>query len=123
MTGTEEELNDALRRLGLRDWTVVWSPSSSAEERGTAYPDTRVIVVHDGDRDAAFETLVHEYLEVKMKGVIRPYLTTVNALLKALEKLYYAEKEETIDDLTPLLLHVLEEGLTKKEGETGAAAT
>lgn len=101
----------------------MWSPGGSAEERGAAYPETKIIIVYDKDRDAALETLVHEYLEVKMKGVIRPYLTTVNALLKALEKLYYAEKEKTIDDLTPLLLHVLEEGLTKKEGETGAAAT
>ena len=122
MTGLEEELNETLKRLGLRDWTVVWSPGGSKEERGAAYPNTRVIVIHDGDRDAAIETLVHEYLEVRLKAIIRPQLATINALLRALVKLYYAEKEKTIDDLTPLLLHVLEEGLTKKEWETGAAA-
>jgi len=116
----ERELNEALRRLGLKDWTAVWVPGGSAEERGAAYPDTRVIVVHDRDREDALETLVHECLEVKMRGVIRPYLATVNALLRALEKLYYAEKEEAIDGLTPLLLRVLGEDL-RKDGEAEAA--
>lgn len=118
----EEELNEALRRLGLMDWTVVWNQKSSGEERGTAYPDTRIIVIHDKDREAALETLIHEFLEVKMKGLIRPYLATVNALLKALEKIYYAEKEKTIDDLTPLLLRTLREDLIEKDEETKAAA-
>ena len=111
----ERELNEALRRLGLKDWTAVWVPGGSAEERGAAYPDTKIIVVHDRAREDALETLVHEYLEVRMRGVIRPYLATVNALLRALEKLYYAEKEETIDGLTPLLLRVLGEDLEKKD--------
>jgi len=114
------ELNEALRRLGLRDWTVVWDPGGSKEERGTAYPDTKLIVVYDREREAALETLVHEFLEVRLKAVIRPQLATINALLKALEKIYYAEKEETIDDLTPLLLRVLKEDFTKKEGEIEA---
>jgi len=117
-TSLEDELNEALRRLGLRDWTVVWTPGGSEEERGVTYPDTRIIVIHDKDREDALETLVHEFLEVRIKGVIRPYMATVNALLKALEKIYYAEKEETIDGLTPLLLRVLKEDFTKKEGET-----
>ena len=115
MTDLEEELNEALRRLGLKDWTVAWVSGGSGEERGAAYPDTKIIVVHDRDREDALETLVHEYLEVKMRGVIRPYLATVNALLRALEKLYYAEKEEAIDGLTPLLLRVLGEDLEKKD--------
>jgi hypothetical protein len=113
--GLEEELNGALRRLGLRDWTVVWSPGGSAEERGAAYPDTKIIVINDREREAALETLVHEYLEVRLKAVIRPQLATINALLRALEKVYYAEKEEAIDGLTPLLLRVLGENLDKKD--------
>ena len=120
--GLEEELNGALRRLGLRDWTVVWSPGGSAEERGAAYPDTKIIVVNDREREAALETLVHEYLEVRLKAVIRPQLATINALLRALEKVYYAEKEKTIDDLTPLLLRTLREDLIEKDEETKAAA-
>ncbi|GAI95747.1 unnamed protein product [marine sediment metagenome] len=111
----------ALRRLGLRDWTVVWNPGGSEEERGAAYPDTKLIVVYDREREAALTTLIHEFLEVKMKAVIRPQLATINALLKALEKIYYSEKEETIEDLTPLLLRVLKEDFTKKEEEAVTA--
>ena len=119
--GLEEDLNEALRRLGLRDWTVVWDPDGSKGERGAAYPDTKLIVVYDRDRDAALETLVHEYLEVRLKAVIRPHLATINALLRALEKLYYVEKEETIEGLTPLLLRAFGEDLAKKD-EAGAAS-
>ena len=117
----ENELNMALKRLGLRDWTVVWKPGGSEDERGVTYPDTRIIVIYDREREAALETLIHEYLEVKMKAVIRPQLATINALLKALEKIYYTEKEETIDGLTPLLLRVLKEDFKKKDGETEKA--
>ena len=117
----EEELNEALRRLGLRDWTVVWHPSGSDEERGAAYPDTKLIVVHDEGREDALETLIHEFLEVRMKVVIRPQLATINALLKALEKIYYAEKEKVIDSISPLLLRVLREDLEKKEEEAETA--
>ena len=113
-------MNEALRRLGLKDWTVVWDPGGSTEERGAAYPDTRLIVVHDRGREDALETLVHEHLEVRLKAVIRPYLATVNALLRALEKLYYAEKEKAIDGLTPLLLRAL--GDLEKKDEAPAAA-
>lgn len=120
-TNLEDELNEALKRLGFRNWTVVWHPSGLEEERGAAYPDNKLIVIHDKDREDALETLIHEFLEVRMKGVIRPYMATVNALLKALEKIYYAEKEETIDGLTPLLLCVLKEDFTKKDGETEKA--
>lgn len=82
----EDELNMALRRLGLRDWTVVWYPSDLEEERGAVYPDYKLIVVHDEVREDAFKTLIHEFLEVRIKGVIRPYMATETALLKALEK-------------------------------------
>jgi len=99
----------------------VWDPEGSTEERGAAYPETRLIVVHDRDRSAALETLIHEYLEVKLKAVIRPQLATINALLRALEKVYYAEKEKAIDDIAPLLLRVLGEDLAKKEGKAVAA--
>jgi len=120
-TNLEDELNEALRHLGLRDWTVVWNPGGSEEERGAAYPDTKLIVIHDKDHEDALETLIHEFLEVRLKAVIRSQMATINALLKALEKIYYAEKEETIDGLTPLLLRVLKEDFTKKDGGTEKA--
>lgn len=117
----QDELCEALRRLGLRDWTVVWNPGGSEEERGSTYPDTKLIVVYDREREAALETLIHEYLEVRMTAVIRPQMATINALLKALEKIYYAEKEKAIDSITPLLLRVLKEDLDKKEEEAVTA--
>lgn len=121
MTGLEEELNEALRRLGLMDWTVVWDPDPSEKERGLILPESRIILIHDKAQKAALETLAHECLEIKMRSMIAPWRETVNALLRALEKVSYFEKEKVIDSLVPLALLMLKENVDKK-GEEGRAS-
>ena len=109
----EKELNEAIKSIGLSGWLVVWSPDESLEEKGRILPDDRIILIHDKTREGAFNTLAHEVLEIQLRGLIRPYHVTVNALLKALEKVYYEEKEVVIKNLTPLTVKMIEEALKK----------
>ncbi len=103
----QEKMNLTLKRFGLKDWTVLWDPDGSEEERGATYPDTKLIIIYDRDQEAALETLTHEFLEVKIKGIINPYLATINALLRVIEKISYVEKEKAIESITPLILRKL----------------
>lgn len=112
----EKELNDVLSQLGNSDWTVVYSPDKTAEERAEVFQDDKIIIIHDVGREPALETLVHEYVEIQLRDVIRPYLVTVNALVKALEKIYYVEKEIAIKNLvSPILKSIV--GEVKKKDE------
>ena len=113
----ENEMTLALRRLGLREWRVVWDPEPSEKARGLILPDDKIILISDGKPEAAYQTLAHEYLEIRLQSMINPYHETVNALLKALEKVYYAEKERVIDSLAPLALRMLEESVGQKGDE------
>ena len=110
----EKELNEAIKSIGLFGWLVVWSPDESLEETGRILPDDKIILIHDKTKEKAVNTLAHEVLEIQMRAMIRPYHVTVNALLKALEKVYYEEKEIVIKNLTPLLVKMIEETLKEK---------
>ncbi len=103
-TKIEKELNMALRYLGLRGWTVVWEPEPSEKARGLILPDERIILISDEMPLDAFETLAHEYLELRLQAMNKAKNATINALLKALQEIYYKEKERGIDSLVPPVL-------------------
>ena len=113
----ESEMNLALRRLGLTGWTVVWDPEHSDKARGLILPDDKIILISDENEEAAFETLAHEYLELRLQAMNKAKTATINALLKALEKIYYREKEGAIDSLTPVVLRMMRENVEKTGGE------
>ncbi len=50
------------------------------------------------------ETLLHEVLEIKIRGVTQPYRSLVNVLLEWADKVAYTEKEKAIDSLLPLFI-------------------
>ena len=111
----EKELNDVLSQLGNSDWTVVYSPDNAAEERAEVFTDSKIIIIHDESRELALETLVHEFIEIQIQDVIRPYLVTVNSLVKAIEKIYYSEKEVAIKNLVSPILKSIVGEVNKKE--------
>jgi len=114
----ETEMNQALRRMGLTGWTAVWSPEPSEKARGLILPDERVILISDGNEEAAYETLAHEVLELRLQAMNKAKNLTINALLKALEKIFYAEKEREIDNLVPFVLEMMRKK-TEKIGDEG----
>ena len=114
----ENEMNRALGRLGLTGWSVVWDPEPSEKARGLILPDDRVILISDGNEEAAYETLAHEVLELRLRAMNKAKNHTINALLKALEKIFYEEKEREIDNLVPFVLKMMREQ-TEKMGDEG----
>lgn len=115
----ERELNLAIRCLGLSEWSVVWAPDPSGKARGLILPDDKIILISDEEPDAAYDTLAHEYLEIRLQGMVESRNATINALLKALQEIYYREKERGIDSLVPLVLMMMREnvGKTVDDGE------
>ena len=103
-TKIEKELNMALRYLGLRGWTVVWEPEPSEKAQGLIVPEDNIILLSDEMPLDAFETLAHEYVELKLQAMVESRNATINALLKALQEIYYKEKERGIDSLVPPVL-------------------
>ena len=114
----ENEMNRALGRLGLTGWSAVWSPEPSEKARGLILPDDKIILISDGNEESAFDTLAHEYLEVRLQAMNKAKNLTINALLKALEKIFYEEKEKAIDSLVPVVLKMMGEKV-EKTGDEG----
>lgn len=105
----ENEMNQALRRMGLTGWTAVWDPEPSEKTRGLILPDERVILISDENEEAAYDTLAHEYLEIRLKSMNKAKNAVINALLTALEKIFYEEKESEIDNLVPFVVKMMKE--------------
>jgi len=103
----ENEMNRALERMGLKRWTAVWSPEPTEKAQGLILPDDRVILISDGNEESAFDTLAHEILELRLQAMNKAKNATINALLKALEKIFYEEKERAIDSLVPFVLEMM----------------
>ena len=97
-------MTETLYKLGLGEWRVTWKPGCSTSKRGEALPENKLILVYDEDESRARETLLHEVLEIKLRGVTQPYRSLVNALLEWADKISYEQKEKAIDSLIPLLL-------------------
>jgi len=113
----ENEMNRAARRMGLPRWKVVWSPEPAEKTRGLILQDERVILISDADEESAFDTLAHEILEIRLHAMNKAKNATINALLKALEKIYYEEKEREIDNLVPFVLKIMRDKKEKIEEE------
>lgn len=118
----ENEMNLALKRLALTGWTVVWDPEPSEKARGLVIPEEKVILISDGNEEAAYSTLAHEYLEIRLQAMNKAKTLTISALLKALEKIFYEEKEREIDSLVPFVLKMMREKV-EKTGDEGEVAS
>lgn len=109
-TNLQDELNDALLRLGLVGWEAVWHPDPSQNVNGQVLSEQKTIIVFSEDPEKAREILLHEAVEVKIQPLIAQYQETINGLIKVIECLTYREKERTINEIVPCLRHVYEDG-------------
>lgn len=119
----QDEMNQTLKRLGLGEWTVIFMPGKKHEvnERvlnGQVLPKDKTILIFSKDAEKAKDTLLHEFLEIKLQPLIAEYRETSNHLIKVIERLLYREKERTIKDLIPLLRYVYEENGTSSTPES-----
>jgi hypothetical protein len=112
---TQDHMRETLFKLGLNEWRVAWKPGCSSTKRGETLPESKLILVYDMKPEDAMETLLHEALEIKIRGVTQPYRSLVNVLLEWADKVAYSEKEKAIDSLLPLLQSHLGEAEPKPD--------
>lgn len=112
----EEKMNDILDELGLRGWKALWVPDKDMCIRGKIELTNKTVCIYDVDPSNAWETLIHELLELKLRTLIKPYREMTNLLIGHIESLIYSEKEKLIDELPNIL-----EVVTKKKPEIARA--
>ena len=89
----------AILRVGLGHWRVRWLPDPSYPIRGRAVPEKLLIEIFDLDEGDAWETFIHEVVEVKMRTALRPYRVLVNKLIEGYQELVDGEKDRFIESL------------------------
>jgi len=100
----ETKFEGLLKNFNLSEWKVIWKPDHTQPSRGKIIPEAKVILVYDEAPEAATETLLHEVLEIKLRPMLKPYRTLVNALIQWADEQVYREKEEAIKDLLPFII-------------------
>ena len=102
-------MTETLRRMGLKEWRAHWKPGCSTSKRGETLPESKLILIYDAEEKAAFETLIHEAMEIKLRPVTQPYRSLINALIEWADQQVYKAKEEAINSLLPFLQSYLGE--------------
>lgn len=104
MMDNESKMNKFVKNLGLSGWMVIWEPDPTQNSRGQILPETKTIIVYDEEPEAAMGTLLHEILELKLRPMLQPYRSLVNALIEWADSQVYLEKEKTIEAILPFII-------------------
>ena len=103
----QQAMQWALDKTGI-PLTVIWKPNPNCDRHGEIEVSSGTLFLYDVDPQQAWETFQHELLEWKFKRASRVYRVTVNALIEALEKIVYQNKEQFLDCI-PHILKTVEE--------------
>ena len=95
----EERAKNALTRLGLGHWHVSWLPDSSYSIRGRVFPEKLLIEIYDLDEEGAWDTFIHEMVEIKLRSALRPYRLLVNSLIGVIQEIADGKKDRFIESL------------------------
>ena len=98
----EERAKNVLTRLGLSQWGVCWLSDSSYPIRGKTFPEKFLIEIYDLDEDDAWDTLIHEIVEIKLRSALRPYRLLVNSLIGVIQEIADGEKDRFIESLNEI---------------------
>ena len=66
-------------------------------------------MIHDDKAEDALETLLHEFIELKLRPTQKPLRSLVNVLIEWVDLQVYEAKEKAIEDLLPFLLKFVED--------------
>jgi hypothetical protein len=114
----EARMNEILESFGLGEWQAIWEPDST-QPRGQIQLENRIILIHDDKPEEVLKTLTHEIVELKLRPMLKPYRTLVNALIQFAEERIYESKEKVIEDLLPFLLKSIEDEYMSQEPREG----
>ena len=96
----EERAKNVLTRLGLGHWRVNWLPYLSYPIRGRAVPEKQLIEIYDLEAENAWDTFIHEVVEIKLRSALRPYRVLVNKLIEGYQEIVDGEKDRFIESLS-----------------------
>ena len=94
----DSRMNNFLGSIGLKYWKVCWIPSVM-QVRGRIIPESYLIEIYDQNADDAFETFIHEVIEIKVRNSLRPYRIMVNKLIEGYQEIVDYEKDQFIESL------------------------
>ena len=94
----ESRMNALLKRLGL-DYAVLWQPDPDAKHDAMTFPDRKIIEIYVEDSDSAFNALIHEIMELRLKDFVGMHIGIENTLLTLLQQIAYRKKEEAIEEI------------------------
>jgi hypothetical protein len=106
MNEAESKMNILLERLGL-GYSVKWAPCDSVKEHGKILQSEKTILIFDRSEEEAWNTLVHEILELKLQPLLSFYRDLVNVLISFIEDHIYREKERLLEVLPTDFLTVM----------------
>jgi hypothetical protein len=98
----EAELERLKKKLKLSyELKVRWVPNNNSKIFGEVRDD--YIYIYDENREVAFETLKHEFLDYAISKVIEPYKEVTNRLIAIINDDAYKRKEKVVQALSQLL--------------------
>ena len=105
------QMQDCLNRLGV-PLEVAWLPNPEKDKLGEIVLSAKTLFIYATSEGEAWQTLIHEILEFRLKGVLGHYRNVINGLIEIIEKSCYQQKEEFLE----FIPRVFEE--VKKTGQT-----
>ena len=100
-------MQSCLDRLGI-PLSLVWNPDPSERIHGKIDESSKTLLIYDGDVDQAWQTLMHEVLEWRMRDALRLYREITNSLIELVEKECYRRKEKFLESV-PTIVKVIDE--------------
>jgi len=92
-------MNESLKRIGLGQWKVCWLPQTSSKLKGRILPERLSIEIYNANKDDAWDTFIHEIIEIKVRSTLRSYMILVNKLIEGYQEIVDAEKDQFIESL------------------------
>ena len=62
-------------------------------------PEKTLIEIYDLDEAGAWDTLIHEIFEIKLRSTLRPYRMLINSLIGVIQEITDTEKDLFIEKL------------------------
>ena len=63
-------------------------------------PEKSFIEINDPDEEGAWDTFIHEIVEIKLRSALRPYRVLVNKLIEGYQEITDGEKDHFIESLS-----------------------
>ena len=90
------QMQDCLNRLGV-PLEVAWLPNPEKDKLGEIVLSSKTLFIYASSEGEAWQTLIHEILEFRLKGVLGHYRNVINGLIEIIEKSCYQQKEEFLE--------------------------